>query len=337
MELDIIRALKKVSIIINRSETESVIYFDWCIVALQYCVNFCFTTKWVSYIHTYIHISPPSRTSLVPPPTPLGHHRAPSRAPCALQLFPTCIYFTHGVVYMSVPIHPTLFRHCIHTPCSASAPVFLPCDRFICTSFLDFRIYVLISNIFLCLTYFTLYDRFQVHPRLYRWPNFVSFYFLGGASGKEPSCQCRRHKICEFDPWVGKIPWRRKWQPTPVFLPEEFHGQRSLAGYSPQTTRLSTESVHFSDSNALDHQPHTNGSNLKHIKISENIISDYRIYGFDEFSKHTQRQRWGYKNKGQSISRSNFLIKGSVVKNTSKCWVTNGKLKNICNICKRQK
>ena len=35
------------------------------------------------------------------------------------------------------------------------------------------------------------------------------------------------------DPWVGKIPWRREWQLTPVFLPGEFHGQRSLAGYSP--------------------------------------------------------------------------------------------------------
>ena len=36
----------------------------------------------------------------------------------------------------------------------------------------------------------------------------------------------------KFDPWVGKIPWRRKWKPTPVFLLGEFHGQRSLAGYS---------------------------------------------------------------------------------------------------------
>ena len=36
-----------------------------------------------------------------------------------------------------------------------------------------------------------------------------------------------------FDPWVGKSPWRREWQPTPVFLPGEFHGQRSLVGYSP--------------------------------------------------------------------------------------------------------
>ena len=36
-----------------------------------------------------------------------------------------------------------------------------------------------------------------------------------------------------FDPWVGKIPRRRKWQPTPVFLPEKSHGQRSPVGYSP--------------------------------------------------------------------------------------------------------
>ena len=42
--------------------------------------------------------------------------------------------------------------------------------------------------------------------------------------------QCRRH---EFSPWVGKISWRRKWQPTPVFLPGKSHGQKSLVGYSP--------------------------------------------------------------------------------------------------------
>ena len=57
--------------------------------------------------------------------------------------------------------------------------------------------------------------------------------FPGGASGKEPTCQCRRHKRHRFGPWVKKIPWRRVQQPTPVFLPGESHGQRSLAGYSP--------------------------------------------------------------------------------------------------------
>ena len=52
-------------------------------------------------------------------------------------------------------------------------------------------------------------------------------------SGEEPACQCRRHNRCVFDPWVRKIPWRRTWQPTPVFLPREAHGQRSLVGYNP--------------------------------------------------------------------------------------------------------
>ena len=63
--------------------------------------------------------------------------------------------------------------------------------------------------------------------------------FPGGATGKESTCQCRKHKRCRFDPWVGKIPQRRAWQPTAVFSPRESHGQRSLEGYSPQgRTRL---------------------------------------------------------------------------------------------------
>ena len=57
--------------------------------------------------------------------------------------------------------------------------------------------------------------------------------FPGGASGTEPVCQCRRLKRHRINPWVRKIPWRRKWEPAPVFLPEESHGERSLAGYSP--------------------------------------------------------------------------------------------------------
>ena len=57
--------------------------------------------------------------------------------------------------------------------------------------------------------------------------------FSSGAGGKEPACQCKRRKRPGFNPWVGKIRWRRKWQPTPVYLPGESHGQRSLLGYSP--------------------------------------------------------------------------------------------------------
>ena len=73
--------------------------------------------------------------------------------------------------------------------------------------------------------------------------------FPGDASGKESSCQCRRHKGCGFDPWVRKIPWRRAWKLTPVFLPGESHGQRSLAGYhslgyKESDTTEATQHVH---------------------------------------------------------------------------------------------
>ena len=64
--------------------------------------------------------------------------------------------------------------------------------------------------------------------------------FPGGASGKKtkkkktkPDCQCRGCKGHRFKFWVGEIPRRQAWQPTPVFLSGESHGQRSLAGYSP--------------------------------------------------------------------------------------------------------
>ena len=66
--------------------------------------------------------------------------------------------------------------------------------------------------------------------------------FPGGSDGK--SLQCRRPG---FDPWVGKIPWRRKWQPTPILLPGKSHEQRSLAGCSPRNCKESdtTERLHF--------------------------------------------------------------------------------------------
>ena len=56
-------------------------------------------------------------------------------------------------------------------------------------------------------------------------------------SGKESACQCWRSKRCLLDPRIGKIPWSRKQQPTPVFLPGKSHGQRSLVGYSPRNWR----------------------------------------------------------------------------------------------------
>ena len=58
--------------------------------------------------------------------------------------------------------------------------------------------------------------------------------FPEGTSGKDLACQCTKLKTFGFDPWIQKIPLRRKWQPIPVFLPGESHGHRSLAGYSPR-------------------------------------------------------------------------------------------------------
>ena len=59
--------------------------------------------------------------------------------------------------------------------------------------------------------------------------------FSDGASGKEPACQCRRRKSQGFNPpGLGRSPWRRARPPTPVFLPGESHGQRSLLGCGPQ-------------------------------------------------------------------------------------------------------
>ena len=65
---------------------------------------------------------------------------------------------------------------------------------------------------------------------------FICYWSIGlprRLSGKHSACQCTRRRRCRFDPWVGKIPWRRAWQPTPLFLSGESHGQRSLAGYRP--------------------------------------------------------------------------------------------------------
>ena len=56
--------------------------------------------------------------------------------------------------------------------------------------------------------------------------------FPGGSDGKEPVCQCKSYKRRGFDPWIRKIPWRRKWQPIQVFLLGKSHGQMSLIGYS---------------------------------------------------------------------------------------------------------
>ena len=71
---------------------------------------------------------------------------------------------------------------------------------------------------------------FKMNSKSKNFHSGISHSFPGGSDGKEPGCQRGRPG---FDPWVRKDPCRRAWQPTPVFLPGEFYGKRSLAGYSP--------------------------------------------------------------------------------------------------------
>ena len=66
---------------------------------------------------------------------------------------------------------------------------------------------------------------------------YLELGFPGGTS-EGSVCQCKRPKRHRFDSWMGTIPWRGPWQPAPVFLPGESHGQRSLVGYSPYGLRV---------------------------------------------------------------------------------------------------
>ena len=66
-----------------------------------------------------------------------------------------------------------------------------------------------------------------------------------GSKEKESACQCRRPKRYRLDPWVGKIPWKRKWQPTAVFLSGKPYGGRSLAGYTPWGHRVRHDWAHM--------------------------------------------------------------------------------------------
>ena len=64
------------------------------------------------------------------------------------------------------------------------------------------------------------------------------------AQPQRTQLHCRRHRRCEFDSWIERIPWSRKWQLTPVFLPGKSHGQRSLVGYSPKVHKESDMTEH---------------------------------------------------------------------------------------------
>ena len=92
--------------------------------------------------------------------------------------------------------------------------------------------------------------------------------FPCGASGKEPACQRKRHKRLGFNPWVRKIPWRKAWQPTPVFLTGESHGQKSLVGYSPRAYK-DTDTVEVTNHACTFGKVHSPTPNLKEYLLNE--------------------------------------------------------------------
>ena len=95
--------------------------------------------------------------------------------------------------------------------------------------------------------------------------NFVLVYqcygLPRGCSGKESACQCRRCTRLGFNFWVSQIPWRRKWQPTPIFLPGKFHKPGGLQSRSSQRVRHNWTQKHI-------HQHYATVKNIVAVHIS---------------------------------------------------------------------
>ena len=129
------------------------------------------------------------------------------------------------------------------------------------------------------------------HSGCSRQQNGLSWWL----SGKESACQYWRHKKPGFGPWVGKFPWCRKQQLTPLFLSGEFHGQRSLAGYSPWGLKESdmTEHTHtakyvmrWQPASALTFPPHT----YQILRMRKNLM-EFLFQLFHFVNKITKYQR----------------------------------------------
>ena len=89
-------------------------------------------------------------------------------------------------------------------------------------------------------------------PFIWTWTLVIRYQgFPGGTVSKESACQCRRHKGCRFDPWVGKSPWSKKWQPIPVFFPGKFHGQKAWQPTAYGVEKSSTQLNSHNNNNSI--------------------------------------------------------------------------------------
>ena len=110
-----------------------------------------------------------------------------------------------------------------------------------------------------------------------------TIFIVLGLPGKESTCQCRRFK---FDPWVRKIPWKRKCPLIPVFLPGKFHGQRNPAGYSPwshkesDTTDWATHAHTYIDLISCDFLRLTYSSSFFSFRFLGNLYNSTQLYGY---------------------------------------------------------
>ena len=159
--------------------------FLWRVIALQSCVHLCCTPIWISYMHINI----PSLSGL--PPIPPCHHRALNWAPRTTQQRPTS-----GPFHTWECTYDPLQCSCLQNPRDGEA------------------------------WWAAVYGVAQSRTRLERLSSSSS-----RSAHMELPCWLRQYRIClryrrpGSDPWVGKIPWRREWLLTPVFVPGKFHGQ----------------------------------------------------------------------------------------------------------------
>ena len=165
------------------------------------------------------------------------YHHCQHQCPTSLV---SCLYFSSIFLFLSIPLptpHISLNIHVLYSmhqkwTCYLPQPAVLQSSLTCQNSAHGYQWYHLpdISRLHLSL-----------HPYLYSLTQILAIsllhYWNWGlprwCSGKKSTYQYRRNKILEFHPWVGKIPWRRKWKPTPVFLLGTSRGQRNLMGYSP--------------------------------------------------------------------------------------------------------
>ena len=101
-----------------------------------------------------------------------------------------------------------------------------------------------------------------------------TFRFPRWCSGKESAYQRRRCRRLRFNLWVGKVPWRRKWQATPVFLPGKCHGQRSMVDYSPWSHKESVKTEHTHVITLME----------EYMKIYIYILKSWKVWSDQLFS-----------------------------------------------------